>query len=317
MQACGVSITRLLRPVVALAVVAGAATCYTLVVVLPEANQRFRDIVFQTIAAGTENDVKARVFYLGLPNMALYVNEVDLLGTGWSGVFLADTRDAEAPQTYIADEGAHRPRPGEPAGRHRADLGGRARRRPVRALNLQRQPVRRDRAGPRVRRRLSRKHPAAPREREDHCRAAGGRGVAGVAGTPGSQPDHGDPQEVLLPGRVLRVRPHQPPAGRHQPQGRQARERRAWHRRHLRVLRPHDRCHGAGEERPRVAALGHVDLQHRAGRRGCAAARLARPFRGGSHPARPVPASVGVLPRRRPPSPFLRCCRPTRKRDAG
>ena len=105
MQACGVSITRLLRPVVALAVVAAAATCYTLVMVLPDANQRFRDIVFETVAAGTENDVKARVFYEGLPRMALYVDEVDLLGTGWSGVFLADTRDAEAPQTYIADDG--------------------------------------------------------------------------------------------------------------------------------------------------------------------------------------------------------------------
>ena len=105
LQACGVSITRLLRPVVALAVVAAAATCYTLVVVLPEANQRFRDIVFQTIAAGTESDVKARVFYQGLPNMALYVDQVDVQGTGWSGVFLADTRGSDAPQTYIADEG--------------------------------------------------------------------------------------------------------------------------------------------------------------------------------------------------------------------
>ncbi len=105
MQACGVSIYRLLRPVVGLAVVAAIATCYTLVVVLPDANQAFRDIVFRTVAAGTEDDVKARVFNQGFPGMVLYVNEVDVQGTGWSGVFLADTREADALQIYVADEG--------------------------------------------------------------------------------------------------------------------------------------------------------------------------------------------------------------------
>ena len=104
MQACGVSIYRLLRPVIALAAVAAVATGYTLIVVLPDANQAYRDTVFRTVATGTENDVKARVFDDGLPDMVLYVNEVDLQGTGWSGVFLADARE-KAPQIYIADEG--------------------------------------------------------------------------------------------------------------------------------------------------------------------------------------------------------------------
>ena len=105
MQACGVSIYRLLCPVLALALVAAAATGYTLVVVLPDANQAFREIVYRNVAAATENDVKARVFYHGLPGKVLYVNEVDLQGTGWSGVFLADTGDDDAPRIYVADEG--------------------------------------------------------------------------------------------------------------------------------------------------------------------------------------------------------------------
>ncbi len=105
MQACGVSIYRLLYPVLGLAIAAAIASCYTLVVVLPDANQAFRDIVYRTVAAGTENDVKARVFDQGLPGMVLYVNEVDIQGTGWSGVFLADTREAGSSQIYVADEG--------------------------------------------------------------------------------------------------------------------------------------------------------------------------------------------------------------------
>ena len=105
MQACGVSIYRLLRPVLALAVVAAVVTGYVLIEVLPDANQAFRDIVFRTVAARTENEVKARVFDQSLPGMVLYVNEVDIQGTGWSGVFLADARDEDAPRVYVADEG--------------------------------------------------------------------------------------------------------------------------------------------------------------------------------------------------------------------
>ena len=104
MQACGVSTYRLLRPILALALVSAAATCYTLVVLIPKANQVYREIAYRNIAAATENDVKARVFYQGLPDMVLYVNEVDLQGTGWSGVFLADTGD-DGPGIYVADEG--------------------------------------------------------------------------------------------------------------------------------------------------------------------------------------------------------------------
>ena len=105
LQACGVNIYRLLRPVVGLAAAAAAATCYTLVVLLPDANQAFRDIVHRTIAAGTEDDVKARVFSRNLPGLVIYVNEVDVQGTGWSGVFLADGRDDDPPRVYVADEG--------------------------------------------------------------------------------------------------------------------------------------------------------------------------------------------------------------------
>ena len=105
MQACGVSTFRLLRPVLALALAAAAATCYTLVVLLPDANQAYREIVDRNVAAATENDVKARVFYQGLPGMVLYVSEVDLQGTGWSGVFLAQTPADGAPRIYVADEG--------------------------------------------------------------------------------------------------------------------------------------------------------------------------------------------------------------------
>ena len=105
LQACGVSIYRMLRPVVVLAALAAIATCYTLVWALPDANQAFRDITFRTMAARADDEVKARVFDQGFPGLVLYVHEIDIQGTGWSNVFLADTRQDGLPQIYIADEG--------------------------------------------------------------------------------------------------------------------------------------------------------------------------------------------------------------------
>jgi len=105
LQACGVSTFRLLLPVLLLAGSAAMVTCYTLIVALPDANQTFREITYRTLAATAEDEVKARVFDEGLPGLVLYVNEVDIQGTGWSQVFLADTRNSGFPQVYISKEG--------------------------------------------------------------------------------------------------------------------------------------------------------------------------------------------------------------------
>ena len=105
LQACGVSIYRMLRPVVVLAAAAIAATGYTLIVALPEANQTFREITYRTLATQVGDEVKPRVFYQGFPGVVLYVRDVDIQGTGWSEVFLADNRDPDNPQVYLAELG--------------------------------------------------------------------------------------------------------------------------------------------------------------------------------------------------------------------
>ena len=105
LQACGISIYQMLRPVAILGVVAMVATTYVLIVAVPDANQVFREITFRTMATRAEDEVKPRIFYQGFPGVVLYVRDVDIQGTGWSEVFLADNRDPENPQVYIADKG--------------------------------------------------------------------------------------------------------------------------------------------------------------------------------------------------------------------
>ena len=105
LQACGVSLFRMLAPLVLLAVAAAGATAYVLIVALPDANQAFREITYRTVASRAEGEVKPRVFYEDFPNVMLYVREVSSTGGGWSDVFLADTRESDQPDIYVAERG--------------------------------------------------------------------------------------------------------------------------------------------------------------------------------------------------------------------
>jgi LPS export ABC transporter permease LptG/LPS export ABC transporter permease LptF len=104
MQACGVSLQRLLRPVLVLAVVAAAANAYVMIVSLPNGNQRFREITFGIVAAKAETDVKPRVFFTQFPNRVLYIQD-RLPDGGWRDVFLADATRPDQTTVYFAKEG--------------------------------------------------------------------------------------------------------------------------------------------------------------------------------------------------------------------
>ena len=105
LQACGISIYRMLRPVAVLGVMALGATTYILIVAVTDANQAFREITFRTMATRAEDEVKPRVFYEGFSGIRLRVMDVDIEGTGWSEVFLSDNTDPENPLVYIAEKG--------------------------------------------------------------------------------------------------------------------------------------------------------------------------------------------------------------------
>src|SRR5688572_22156305 len=105
MQACGISLFRLLRPVGMIALAAWAATSYVLIVSVPDANQSYREILFNVAAQRAEGEVKPRVFFDQFTDLVLYVREVPPSGTGWNGVFLADLRPNQPSRVYLARTG--------------------------------------------------------------------------------------------------------------------------------------------------------------------------------------------------------------------
>jgi LPS export ABC transporter permease LptG/LPS export ABC transporter permease LptF len=88
--ACGVSPYRLLRPLLAFAIVATGATAYVMFEAIPDANQRYREITWELVSKRVENDVQPRVFFEDFPGYVLYSRDV-APGGGWKDVLVADT----------------------------------------------------------------------------------------------------------------------------------------------------------------------------------------------------------------------------------
>src|SRR5260221_14554529 len=61
--ACGVSPYRLLRPILVVATMAGAAHLWVMLEAIPDANQSFRQITYDLLQEQLENDVKPQVFF--------------------------------------------------------------------------------------------------------------------------------------------------------------------------------------------------------------------------------------------------------------
>jgi LPS export ABC transporter permease LptF/LPS export ABC transporter permease LptG len=105
MQACGMSLVRLLRPVGAISMICAAATFYIWAIVVPDSNQRFREVAFNVVAQRAEYTVRSRVFFDDFPNLVLYVQDVPPAGGGWNGVFISDSRNNASPAIYLARHG--------------------------------------------------------------------------------------------------------------------------------------------------------------------------------------------------------------------
>ncbi len=105
LQACGVSVYRLLRPIFAVSLAGWAATSWVIIWAVPSANQTYREITYNIVAQRAEGEVRPRVFFEDFPNRILYVRDVPETGPGWTDVFLADATHPENPVIYLAQRG--------------------------------------------------------------------------------------------------------------------------------------------------------------------------------------------------------------------
>lgn len=105
LQACGVTVVRMLRPVLVLAALSWGATQWVLVDAVPRSNQSFRELEYGVVAARVESEIKPRLFFEDFPDLVLYPRDTFQAGRGWSDVFVADTSKPGAPQVSLARSG--------------------------------------------------------------------------------------------------------------------------------------------------------------------------------------------------------------------
>jgi LPS export ABC transporter permease LptG/LPS export ABC transporter permease LptF len=106
MRASGVSLYRLLFPVMLAAAVAWGMTSYLIVRVLPDSNQSVRKILFQMMMTQAGTEVRPRVFYDRLfPSTMFLVMDAPAGASVWKDVVLADLSAPESPRLTFAEEG--------------------------------------------------------------------------------------------------------------------------------------------------------------------------------------------------------------------
>jgi LPS export ABC transporter permease LptG/LPS export ABC transporter permease LptF len=106
MRASGVSLYRLLVPIAVAATLAWIVTSYLIIQVLPDSNQRVRQLFFQVMTSQAGTEIRPRVFYDRLfPGMMFLVLDTPAGADYWEDVILADLTIPEEPRLTFASQG--------------------------------------------------------------------------------------------------------------------------------------------------------------------------------------------------------------------
>ena len=104
LRSSGVSLFRLLLPVLFFAGMAWALNTYLFLVVLPWGNTQLRALQWRIVTSGLAltEEIQPRQFIEDLPNHLVYIREITNPGRQWQGVFIADTSTEPATITLAA-----------------------------------------------------------------------------------------------------------------------------------------------------------------------------------------------------------------------
>jgi LPS export ABC transporter permease LptG/LPS export ABC transporter permease LptF len=105
LRACGVPLSRLLKPVLTVATAVGIVTSILSLLVLPEANDVFYSLKDRISLRQATSQIQPRVFNEQFPNVVFYLDDLAVDRQHWSRVFLSDNSDPKAPRTVLAREG--------------------------------------------------------------------------------------------------------------------------------------------------------------------------------------------------------------------
>jgi lipopolysaccharide export system permease protein len=105
MKASGISLYRLLPPVVLLALFAYLLTAFTSIYLLPKGNVAFKELLYHVIQGRITLSLKEQVFNTSLPGLLIYIDKNDEKNGTVSGVMIQDERNPREVATIFAKTG--------------------------------------------------------------------------------------------------------------------------------------------------------------------------------------------------------------------
>ena len=106
MTSSGVSMYRLLIPVLSYTFLGFLLTCYLMTTILPEANQALRNEMFKTLSSHTvSGNVKPRVFNENFSGFVIYIKDNPTGENTWKDLFISHLPPSGDPIIVLADKG--------------------------------------------------------------------------------------------------------------------------------------------------------------------------------------------------------------------
>ncbi|MBI2841339.1 MAG: LPS export ABC transporter permease LptG [Acidobacteria bacterium] len=105
MRASGISLYRLLRPVVLFCGAGWLLSSGLSLYLAPWSNYRLMQILYRVAFTQAKEQIKPRVFNESIPNYVIYIQDIPATGESWKGVFICETQKPENPRIILAREG--------------------------------------------------------------------------------------------------------------------------------------------------------------------------------------------------------------------
>lgn len=105
LKASGISIYRMLPPVMLVALSTAILTGLFSVYLIPAGNRAKLELAFQLAKEKIERSMQEKRFSESLGDIVLYADDIDQKTQTWNGVYISDMRDSKHPVTIISESG--------------------------------------------------------------------------------------------------------------------------------------------------------------------------------------------------------------------
>jgi lipopolysaccharide export system permease protein len=105
LKASGISLYRMLPPVIFVALCTALLTGLFAIYLIPAGNRATVELAFQLAKEKVERSMQEKRFSENLGNIVLYADHIDKKSKTWNGVYISDTRDSRHPVTIISENG--------------------------------------------------------------------------------------------------------------------------------------------------------------------------------------------------------------------